>query len=221
MPTGEALALPLTIRWDPPPRAGRTLFVVCAYHGRDRDESRRGLIARLEGTAARGHRIVHRDHYANPRSLAYMARLVEQTLAEWPAGSCVDLVIDDRLGRDEPLSLAPLFGRVETANVADPGAWRVGLLGESSSFDEIVLVYADALGLGCQAIERRALAGHPSVLVITGRGRAFRVDGRWHRRLAVHRWLASTRFVERLLAAAVRPVAAGLAAWDRLAGSPS
>jgi hypothetical protein len=54
--------------------------------------------------------------------------------------------------------------------------------------------------------------------VINGRRRVFRVDGDMSRRLDRHRWLASTRAVERMMAVLVRPFAAGLAAYDRLTG---
>jgi hypothetical protein len=211
---------PLTIRWNPPPTPGRTLFIVCAYHGRDHD-GRPGLVGRLERGSARGHRIVHRDHYANPRPLSYVIELVQRALAELPPASKTDLVFDRRFDAEVPEAFTPLFARTETADVIDARCWRDGLLRESPSFNNLVLVYTDALGLGCHDIEGRALSGRAGVFIVNGRRRAFRVDRTFHWRLGVHRWLASTRIVERTLALVVRPLAGTLAAWDRLAGARS
>ena len=210
-------ALPLTLTWRSAPRPGRVLVVMFAYHGADRDGRPHGVLEWRESQSARGHRIVHRDHYANPRTLPYLAgmagRAIEQLAAATP-----DLVIDTRFDAPLPDGFAALFGTVESADVASAGAWQSGLLARLPDYDHIVLVYPDALGLGCGSAEQQALARHASVIVINGRRRAFRIDGCLHHQLAFHRFLAHTRIVERVLAVVMRRAAAYLAARDRRDG---
>ena len=208
--------LPLTLAWSPAPSPGRTLFVVFAYHGADRDAQPSRVPWRWESAAARGHRIVHRDHYANPRSLQYLVGLVGEASALLSPDRAPDLVVDARFGAELPDRVTRAFGRVVVAEVASRQAWTRDLLGESRAYDHVVLVYADALGLGCEAGERSALADRDDVLVINGRRRAFRLDRRLRRRLALSRLLARTRIVEEMLSVLVRPFAGTLALWDRL-----
>lgn len=204
--------LPLTIRW-PHLRKGRVLFVVFAYHGRDRDDAPQGVLERRESSSDRGHRIVHRDHYANPRPFAYVLALMAAAADEL-CGSAPDVVID-RSWDTEPGEVLSWCARVERADVARVDAWGQGLLASIAAYDHIVFVYPDALGLGCGAAERVALAQHASVLIVNGRRRAFRLDGVRHRQLTVHRWLAHTRIVERLLGKALNYLGEWLARRDR------
>jgi hypothetical protein len=207
--------LPLTLGWTPPPKPGRTWFVVCAYHGRDRDAAPRGLLGRLESAEQRGHRIVHRDHYANPRPFEYQMAMIGTATELLAAGRdavvAVDRVLAEEAGRWSD-------GGIRLANVLDPAEWRSGALRRTSDYDHLVLVYADALGLGCEAVEKYALRGRSEVLVINGRRRAFRLTPALRRRLDVSRFLAQSRLVERGFAAAAGPVAATLATIDRLRG---
>lgn len=207
--------LPLTIRWAPTLRRGRVLFVACAYHGRDRDDAVRGVLERRESPPARGHRIVHRDHYANPRPLPYVLGLLAagaDLLCDQPP----DVVIDSRWESDPPPEIGAWCRTIVRLDVATAAAWRQAPLADLTGYDHVVLVYCDALGLGCDDGERVALARHASVLVINGRRRGFGLDGALHRRLQFHRWLANTRIVERVLAAVIQPVAVWLARRDRL-----
>lgn len=206
--------MPLTLGWSPVPKPGRVLFVVFGYHGTDHDDVKRGMLERWETPSARGHRIVHRDHYANPRPLSYLAAMVGSAVGALTTAA-PDLVIDRRFPDAAPVGFEPLFGVIESAEVADEAAWASGLLARLKDYDHVVLVYSDALGLGCEAGERRALDSHASVLVINGRRRAFRIDSSWSGRLRLHRFLAHTRIVERLLAVVIRPLALGLARRDR------
>jgi hypothetical protein len=205
----------LTIGWSPAPQPGRTLFVAFTYHGADRDGSPRGLFERWESPAVRGHRIVHRDHYANPRSLPYLTALIGDAVGHLSPATPPDLVVDRRFDERLPETVANAFGRVVEADVVDQSEWTRGVLAESHGYDHVVLVYADALGLGCERAERMALRGRGSVLVVNGRRRAFRIDRRLGRRLRLSRWLARTRIAERTLGAVIRPVAGTLALWDR------
>lgn len=210
--------LPLTVRWPATLRRGRVLFVLFAYHGRDLDDQPRGWLERREQPNARGHRIVHRDHYANPRTLPYLLAMTASA-AELLSDQAPDVVIDRRWDADAGEALAGWSGTVERADVVIDEAWRSGLLGALERYDNVVFIYPDALGLGCGAAERAALSRHASVLVVNGRRRAFRLDGTLHGRLQWHRWLAHSRIVERALAALVQPFAARLARRDGKAGS--
>jgi hypothetical protein len=206
--------LPLTVRWGAPQR-GRVLLVAFAYHGRDRDGAVASFLERRESAAARGHRIVHRDHYANPRPWPYVAALLAAAtdlLCDQPP----DVVIDESWDGDPARDLG-WCRSVTRAAIATAEAWQTQTLKQLAAFDHVVLIYPDALGLGCAAAERTALRHHRSVLVINGRRRAFRLDGSLHRRLQRHRWLAQTRIVERLLARVMVPVGALLARRDRAA----
>jgi hypothetical protein len=192
--------LPLTIRWAPALRRGRVLFVVCAYHGRDRDDTARGVLERREPPSARGHRIVHRDHYANPRPLPYVLGLLAagaDLLCDQPP----DVVIDSRWESDPPPEIGAWCRTIVRLDVATEAAWRQVPLADLAGYDHV------------------ALAHHASVLVINGRRRAFVLDGALRRRLQVHRWLANTRIVERVLATVIQPVAVWLARCDRRPGA--
>ncbi|WP_156953304.1 hypothetical protein [Afifella pfennigii] len=194
------------------------MFVVLAYHGRDRDGTGapRSFAARLETPAARGHRIVHRDHYANPRAFAYQMAMVVSATDIIAASDKPALVLDSALQDAEslPSEVADLFASIERVDPLDPAAWREGLLGQAGDFANVVLVWADALGLGCEAVDRVALERAPGLFVLNGRRRAFRFDRRLARRLRLSRFLAHTRIVEKALALTVQPLSALLAALD-------
>jgi hypothetical protein len=216
VPEFATTILPLTLAWTPAPQPGRTLFVVLAYHGADGDDVRRTVAERWESASARGHRIVHRDHYANPRPLPYLLGIVGRAIAHLCPAVPPDVVIDSRHHAVLPDAVALAFGHVEHADINDRRAWTHGLLARARHYDHVVLIYADALGLGCQTAERCAMSVNRSVLVINGRRRAFRLDALLRTRLRMNRWLAHTRIAERGFAMAVRPLARSLAAWDRL-----
>jgi len=207
-------ALPLTLTWRSAPKPGRVLFVACAYHGADRDGETTGILQRREPPPARGHRIVHRDHYANPRTLPYLVGMIGRAI-EQLCSSAPDLAIDSRFEGALPEGFAALFGLVEPVEVTGEGAWHSGLLARLPDYDHVVLVYPDALGLGCEVAERQALDRHASVMVINGRRRAFRLDGTLHDGLRFRRLLARTRIVELVLAVVMRRVGAYLARRDR------
>jgi hypothetical protein len=207
---------PLTLCWSPPPEPGRTLFVLFAYHGRDADHVR-AFWERFESPALRGHRIVHRDHYANPRRVEYQLALIAEAAAHLSPGQRPTLVVDSRFETPPDASATAPYERVD-ADVTAPAAWHHGVLAEAPAYDHVVLVYPDALGLGCDQAERAAMRGRASVFVINGRRRAFRLTPAVRRRLHIRRVLAHTRLVERGFALAVRPVGSALASIDRLMG---
>jgi hypothetical protein len=191
---------------------GRTLFVAMAYHGNDRD-LHPGFWARFESVPARGHRIVHRNHYANPRPAPYVFEMIAAATAEISNG-LPDLVIDP--GFDAlPAEILSRFDRTVTANALLPESWRGPLLADATSYDHLVIVYTDALGLGCEQVEAQALSRKFPVLIINGRRRAFHLDGSVRGQLQISRFLAHTRIAERLMAAVLRRVGTLLAMADR------
>ena len=204
------MSVPIPLFWSVAPSPGHTLFLLFAYHGRDRDVAAAG--------PARGHLIVHRDHYANPRTLAYQLAMIATASQQLSPQSAPDIVIDRAFGPNAAIEPAGRFGRVEVADLTRPHAWRPGLATDAARYENVVLVFPDALGLGCEPCERRLLRDRNSVLVINGRRRVFALTTRFAYRLDVSRWLARSRAVERTLAVAIRPLGATLAMWDRLRG---
>lgn len=210
------MTMNLTWMFDPEP--GATLFCLFAYHGRDRDDLPLSRLERWDGPGARGHRIVHRDHYANPRAVEYQVAMMAAAIARLTPETPADLVVDRALGETAARGLSGGFGRVDVADLADSRAWRDALPSRARDYDHVVLVFPDALGLGCEQAERRILRDRHDVIVINGRRRVFRMTSGYSARLDLHRWLARTRVAERMFGAAVRPLAATLAAWDRVSG---
>lgn len=204
---GRAQGLTVHQNVNPLP-AGRVLLVACTYRGGDRDRSGgSGVWAQWNG-----HRILHRNFYANPRSPAYLAALIGE-LADRLAPARCELVLDARWRDRFHFTDLPLAQPVGAVDLAEP---RWARMGDGSPPDAIILCYRDALGLGCSAIERGALRQSPAVFVLNGRRRLFRLDGAMRRRLAARRWLANSRAVELVLAAVVIPLAAMLALLDRV-----
>ena len=207
--------MPLTLCWSPPPVAGRTLIVMFAYHGRDSDATRASWLERLESSESRGHRIVHRDHYANPRSLEYLVAMVRSVIVKLPASQQVDLMLDASFNAAADAIDRGWFGRMVSADPNQEASWTPAALGTAiNEYDNVVLVYADALGLGCSAGEGFALRGRDSILIVNGRRRAFRMTRSMRRRVALSRVLAHSRVVERCFGVAVKPIAGALAIVD-------
>jgi hypothetical protein len=199
----------LSLHWCVPASPGRTLFVVFAYHGRDRD-AQPSVWTWRESANARAHRILHRDHYANPRTPAYQLALIAAVTEQLSPDQPPDAVIDRDLGEQFAADIAGGFGRLEMEVLTQPRFWGRGLAARAHEYQNVVLVFA---------AEQRLLRDRRSVLVVNGRRRVFEVDAAFSRRLDWHRWLAWTRIVERGLAAGVRPLASLLATRDRLTKS--
>lgn len=207
--------LPLTWATDDL-RPGRTLFLLFAYHGRDRDNAPPTWLDRLGGAGARGHRLVHRDHYANPRTVQYQVAMIAAAQARLTPDAPADLVVDRALGEDLAAQLAGGFGRVEMLDLVEPRSWRDAIATDTRVYRHVVLVYPDALGLGCANAEHRMLRDRSCVLIVNGRRRVFTVTRSFSYQMDLRRWLAESRAVERMFAIIVRPVARLLAVWDRL-----
>ncbi len=199
---------------DPAARVNRQpLFVLFAYRGADRDgplpTGRLAEWLRLPEIIA--HRRVHRDFYANPRNLHYQLALVSRQVH---AGTAPLLIIDQRLE-----------AAVAAAEGLAPSAYQLADLEADTPADairaagEVYLVYQDALGLGCEFIERALMRGADGrCWSINGRRRVFRLTPRMRRRLALSRWLARSRAGEYAAALAVTLAGYVLAGWDHLRG---
>jgi len=211
----------------------RVLVVVCAYTeaSRGADDPRpyglvtafvlRALALVLPGRFA-DHRALHRDHFANPRPLPYLLELAERFAAEVAPAAPPDLLIDAAFPELEEGAWRGAFARVErgaTARFAALGTPPLLADALRGVYDSVVLVHPDALGLGCELLER-VLAGDPArrVLVVNGRRRVYALASDARRWLRLRRFLARTRLAELGFALAVWPIAAALALVDAWRG---
>ncbi len=208
----------------------RSLFVLCGWAEDERQQktgsARLGRATRLTlaaldlvgGEALRGHRSIHRRHYANPRELPYELSLAHRAAATMACEGRPDLLVDEAFAADVAGDEAAPFARIERAPLQAEEAQASGLLAEARAGDygRIVLFYPDALGLGWEPLEA-ALVSDPQarVLAVNGRRRVLALSPANRRRLRLRRYLARTRVVEALLALMVLPVAAVLAVRDR------
>jgi len=211
-------------------RAGeRVLLVICAYTEASRtpEEPRpygaitalslRLLALVLPGRFAE-HRALHRDHFANPRPLPYLLELAERFAAEVAPAAPPDLLIDVAYPESEEGAWRGAFARVErgaTARFAALGTPPLLADALRGAYDSVVLVHPDALGLGCELLER-ALVAEPArrVLIVNGRRRVYALASDARRALRLRRFLARTRLPELGFALAVWPLAAALAVAD-------
>lgn len=200
---------------------GRLLIVVCSYRGgigspppfsvaRAMPWLGRlgGLLDRLALLNLRQFIASNRDFFANPRTLAYQAGLIEDLLRS-AASAQVTIVLDRTLEADASRPALDACGKVSVRDTGD-------LLGGLGEADAVVVVYPDALGLGWGRLEAR-LTGVKAYL-LNGRRRILPLDARARRRLRWSRLLATTRIPELVASLAIVPVAAALAAWDALRG---
>lgn len=208
----------LTARFNGPPQlTGTALIMLCAYRGgcgnRPPWSAGDGWLGRLiDGLTLyklRSFIAVHRDHFANPRDLAYQIALAEAVLARAHFTS-FDLLVDAPLAEGGP-DIA-----IDGANDVRIGEVARAVPRERGRCETIVLVYPDALGLSWSRLEGKSLAVADRVVIVTGRRRLFTLDRAARRALLWRRLLATTRGVELLMAVVVVPLAAVLAAWDRL-----
>lgn len=213
----------LTVPLDSPlPKLdGRLLLVVCSYRGGIGNPppfsmaralpqlGRLGvLFDRLALYNLRQFIAANRDFFANPRSLAYQAGLIEELLRT-AVPRQVTIVLDQALEADPARSALDSFGTVHVRTPAE-------LVRSDDAADAVVVVYPDALGLGWETLEDR-LGTTPTYLV-NGRRRIQQLDATACRCLRRHRLLAVTRIPELVASLLVVPAAAMLAAWDAMRG---
>lgn len=211
----------LTPRLNGPPRlVGNALIVLCGYRGGARNKQTWRLNRRVVGRIVNALTLfglrqfvaTYRDHYANPRDLAYQVELARAVLASASFTAC-DVLVDTRLTTiADALDLQGVRQQLSAA-VAEPDAFELG------RYDTIVLIYPDAIGLSWTRMETRALAAATgTVVVANGRRRLFTLDPLARRQLKWRRFLANTRIVQLLLGVLVLPVGAVLAGYDALRG---
>jgi hypothetical protein len=220
--TDLSVSLPLTPRLNGIPRLeGRALVLLCSYRGGARRSEpwvapyagRLGKIANaLSLLDLRRFIAVYRDHYANPRDARYQLGLVRTLLADAKFES-VELVVDAPLAdRNEAVEWNEVAGPARIERLSDGQALPF------ASYQTVILVYPDPLGLDWDRLERKALASGARVIVVNGRRRLFTLDRGVRRAVQWRRFLAKTRIVELAAAFLVAPVAAGLALQDSLRG---
>jgi hypothetical protein len=200
---------------------GRLLLVVCSYRGgignpppfsmaRALPQLGRlgALFDRLALYDLRQFIAANRDFFANPRTLAYQAGLVEDLLRT-SVPSQVTIAFDQALEADLARNALDSLGTVYVRAPAQ-------LVRSEDAADAIVVVYPDALGLGWEVLEG-SLANTQTYL-LNGRRRIQLFDAAARRRLRWHRLLAITRIPELVAGLLVFPAAAMLAAWDAMRG---
>jgi hypothetical protein len=211
----------------------KSLFIICGYRrDRKRPDANRGasILERVTGWLTRqsdahpffqkmrDHDILQTDYWANSRELRYLCDMVKAGVAEQNRIRGIkDLLIDGSLGKAVPSDLGRIFDSVEFSSPMSPEAWERGSLSKLKGGEYVtaVLVYPDALGLGCAEVERR-VANTPvtNIVVMNGRRRTFLLDGHTKRSLSLHRFLARNRIGEKVFALLIVSVAAVCAAVD-------
>jgi hypothetical protein len=170
-------------------------------------------LASMRAAATRQHVRFYRDFYANPRSAAYMFERVQDLLGDSPAEHRVLLL-------GPGLEISADAGRWASELQRLPamaGQGAVDLDALARGFDAVLLVHADALGLGLVAIERKLSAAAPGrIFVLNGRRRFYRLDPRMQRLLRRRRVLAETRVVEAALGHVIPILGGFLALVDKL-----
>lgn len=211
--------LPLVTAGCLPPSDSSVLFVLCSYP-RDSLPRDAGLLVRSTLTLVdvltrgrlRAHRTLYRDHYANPRSLAYLVGLALRLQRQMNLRRPGDLTIDRGFAVDAD-GLADRLSRVEVADLRDPCQPSFVRDAEGGRYDAVVLIWPDALGLGWESLQRRIMC-LPTVIAMNGRRRVFSLDGSTRRALGLRRYFAYTRLAELFFAMCVYPVAGVCALVD-------
>jgi hypothetical protein len=211
--------LPLIVAGRMPSSGSSVLFILCAYRHQDLTRDA-GLLTQatlriLDGMTLgrlRSHRTIHRDHYANPRSFPYLIGLAQRFRQEADLRQAPDLVVD-RGFNVEAQSPAWEFGRVEITDLRRPQQSDLIRDAANGCYDAVVLVWADALGLGWESLQRFAKR-LPVAIAINGRRRAFPLDLGTRRALGLRRYFAYTRLAETMFALCVYPVAGFCALID-------
>jgi|GEM_PF-4228674 len=212
-----------TLKTPFPKLEGRLLVVVCSYRGGTgnpppfsfaRVMSRLGrpggIFDRLALLNLRQFIAANRDFFANARTLAYQAGLVEDLL-QVVGPLQVTIALDRAFESDPVRTVFDNLGEVQLRSPAE-------LVRGDDGANSIVVVYPDALGLGWSTLEARLIATGTPTYLLNGRRRIQVLDVPAHRRLRWHRLLATTRIPELVMSIVVVPLAALLATGDALRG---
>lgn len=186
------------------------LVVVCAYRG-DEAQDRTGLLWRIFRRTPlyrwRIHCRQQMNYYANPRDVGYALETLKRFWESNNIRSQPTVVVDDRF----PEARQPLSSSIGSIVPAAP----VQAIEANRNAKTVLLVFSDAIGLGCEPIEAAALKA-PNVFAMNGRRRVFRLTPAMRRILASRRFHSRWRLAELLLAATFIPLSAILASADWL-----
>jgi hypothetical protein len=189
--------------------SAQTLFVFCGFHGGEKPRANIlwRIARRLRLTAISDNARRIRDYHANPRSLDYMLGVAAEFRAANKVTGPVYALVDK--------TFAPASARVdgsfavpfEMFEVGDDEAICRWMKQRAIKPVAIVLLYTDAVGLGCDKTQDAALAASAQVIVVNGRRRAFGLDRSARRALALRRFLSNWRFMEIFFAMTILVVA--------------
>ena len=188
---------------------GEVLVVICAYRGDDTQPDQAGLLWRIFRRTPlyrwRIHCRQQMNYYANPRDVGYAMETLKRFWESNNIRSQPRIIVDDGFFEaNQPLS-SPV-GPVASA-------MPVHAIEANRDVKTILLIFSDAIGLGCEPIEAAASKA-PNVFVATGRRRLFRLTPEMRRILASRRFHSRWRLAELLLAVAFVPLSAIMALID-------
>lgn len=177
-----------------------TVFIVCPFYGDSGQTHGRGEAAKSGGIGIfknlRKHYRDQANFYANPRSVSYQLGAIKEFCSINGVGENIDLALDENLAPYPAEDIDSNFKQVYKISLFPTKGLRDRL---QKQYDNIVIVYSDAIGLGCEEIEK-AIASHSSVFVINGRRRAFKLSLDFQKALNRRRFYCKWRIVEALLA---------------------
>ena len=131
-----------------------------------------------------------------------------------------DLVLDRSFAASEDGGWQDSFASVERCSLVEASSLSSSPLltfAAEGKYDAIAVFYPDALGLGCEVVEKHLVDRAGSeVIAVNGRRRIFPLDPDTRLALRTRRALARTRVPEMAFALIVFPVAAVCAAVDLL-----
>jgi hypothetical protein len=191
--------------------SAQTLFVFCGFHGGQKPRTNIfwRIARRLRLTAVSDNARRIRDYHANPRSLDYMFGLADEFRTANKVTGPVFAMIDKTFAPASASVPEALFAApVDPFEFGDDEAIHRWSERHAINPAAIVLLYADAIGLGCEKMQGAALAGSTLVIVVNGRRRAFGLDRSARRALALRRFLSNWRFMEIFFAMTFLAVAA-------------
>lgn len=143
---------------------------------------------------------IFRDHYANPRSPAYMWSRVQELLEEVCPNASVHLIAaKSAIPNENERSWRGTAPRLTIFEHFDPtNGPSVDMRDPPNS--ATVIVYPDAIGLGQVALENTLCKAIPGqVFAYNGRKRLFELTPSMRRKLRLRRFLAETRAFESAL----------------------
>ncbi len=185
------------------------LVVVCAYRGDSAQPDRTGLAWRIYRSTPvfrwRNHCRQQMNYYANQRDVGYAMETLKRLWESNNIRSQPRIIVDDSF----PGGSQPLSSQAGPVVFASP----VHAIETNRDASTILLIFSDAIGLGCEPIEAAASKA-PNVFVANGRRRLFRLTPEMRRILASRRFHSRWRLAELLLAVTFVPLSAIMALLD-------